>query len=59
MIMVRGDIDINQENTFFGNFQKRIQGLAVNYSINNFLNIEVAGAIVKGKYKNTNNYTRR
>ena len=48
-----GDIDINQENTFFGNFQKRIQGLAVNSSINNSLNIEVAGAIVKGKYKKT------
>ena len=48
-----GDIDVNQENTFFGNFQKRIQGLAVNSSINNSLNVEVAAAIVKGKYKKT------
>ena len=48
-----GDVDISQENTFFGNFQKRIQGLAVNSSINNSINIEIAGAIVKGKYKQT------
>ena len=48
-----GDIDVNQDDTFFGNFQKRIQGLAINSSINNSLNIEVAGAIVKGKFKKT------
>ena len=48
-----GDIDLNEENTFFGNFEKKIQGLAVNSIINNSLNIEVAGAIVKGKYKKT------
>ena len=48
-----GDIDVNQDDTFFGNFQKRIQGLAMNSSINNSLNIEVAGAIVKGKFKKT------
>ena len=48
-----GDIDLNQENTFFGNFEKKIQGLAVNSIINNSLNVEVAGAVVKGKYKKT------
>ena len=48
-----GDVDISQENTFFGNFQKRIQGLAVNSSINNSIKLEIAGAIVKGKYKQT------
>ena len=52
--MVRGgDIDINQENTFFGNFQKRIQGLAVNSSRKNSIKIESAGARVRGKYKQT------
>ena len=48
-----GDIDLNQEETFFGNFKKRIQGLAINSSLNNSLKIEAAGAIVKGKYKRT------
>ena len=48
-----GDVDISQENTFFGNFQKRIQGLAVNSSINNSIKLEIAWAIVKGKYKQT------
>ena len=48
-----GDIDVSQENTFFANFDKRIQGLAINSMISNSLNIEVAGAIVKGKYKET------
>ena len=48
-----GDIDLIQEKTFFGNFNKRIQGLAVNSLVNNHLTIEAAGAIVKGKYKRT------
>ena len=48
-----GDIDLSQEETFFGNFKKRIQGLAINSSLNNSLKIEAAGAIVKGKYKRT------
>ena len=48
-----GDVDISQENTFFGNFQKRIQGLAVNSSVNNSIKLEFAGAIVKGKYTQT------
>jgi len=48
-----GDINLIQENTFFGNFNKKIQGLAVNSLINNSLTIEAAGAIVKGKYKRT------
>ena len=49
-----GDIDLSQQNTFFSNFNKRIQGLAINSKLNNSVSIEAAGAIVKGKYKITN-----
>ena len=49
-----GDIDLSQQNTFFSNFNKRIQGLAINSNFNNSVSIEAAGAIVKGKYKTTN-----
>ena len=49
-----GDIDLSQQNTFFSNFNKRIQGLAINSKFNNSVSIEAAGAIVKGKYKITN-----
>ena len=48
-----GDIDLSENESFFGNFQKRIQGLAINSKLNNSINFEVAGAIVKGKYKKT------
>ena len=48
-----GDIDLIQDKSFFGNFNKRIQGLSVNSSINNSISIELAGAISKGKYKRT------
>ena len=48
-----GDIDLIQDNTFFGNFTKRIQGLSINSSINESISVEAAGAIAKGKYKRT------
>tara|TARA_B100001287_G_scaffold186051_1_gene157010 strand:+ start:6260 stop:9547 length:3288 start_codon:yes stop_codon:yes gene_type:complete len=48
-----GDIDLNENETFFGKFNKRIQGLAVNTRLNNSTNFQVTGAIVKGKYKRT------
>ena len=48
-----GDIDLRENETFFGNFNKRIQGLSINSSLNNSINVETAGAIVKGKYKRT------
>ena len=48
-----GDIDLIENESFFGNFQKRIQGLAINSKLDNSINFEVAGAIVKGKYKKT------
>ena len=48
-----GDIDLIQDNTFFANFSKRIQGLSINSSINESISVEAAGAIAKGKYKRT------
>ena len=48
-----GDIDLSEDNTFFGNFSKRIQGLSINSSINESISVEAAGAIAKGKYKRT------
>ena len=48
-----GDIDLIQNETLFGNFEKRIQGLAINAKIDNSIYAEAAGAIVKGKYKKT------
>ena len=48
-----GDIDLSENESFFGNFRKRIQGLAINSKLDNSINFEVAGAIVKGKYKKT------
>ncbi len=52
-----GDTNINQSESFFGNFDKKIQGLAINYKLKNSVSIEAAGAIVKGKYKNTQIFT--
>lgn len=46
-----GDIDLKKNNSFFGNFNKRIQGLSFNTNINKSIEIETSGAIVKGKYK--------
>ena len=46
-----GDIDLKRNNSFFGNFEKRIQGLSIDYKINKSIEFEAAGAIVKGKYK--------
>ena len=46
-----GDIDISESKTFFGNFEKKIQGLSINANLKDSINIQAAGAIVKGKYK--------
>ena len=43
----------SQDNTFFANFSKRIQGLSINSSINESISVEATGAIAKGKYKRT------
>ena len=49
-----GDIDLNNSNTYFGNFEKRIQGLLVSSKINETDNAYVSGAIVKGQFKSSN-----
>ena len=42
-----GDVDLNNSNTYFGKFEKRIQGLLVSAKINESDNAYVSGAIVK------------
>ncbi|SFS65531.1 hypothetical protein [Lutibacter maritimus] len=49
-----GDIYLNNTETSFLRFHKKVSGLAVNAQIkneNSEINIETSGAIVKGKYK--------
>ena len=49
-----GDIDLKKNKSFFGNFEKKIQGLSINLDINNELNVFGSGAIVKGQFKTSN-----
>ena len=49
-----GDIDLNNTNTYFGGFEKRIQGLLVSAKINEKDNAYFSGAIVKGQFKRGN-----
>ena len=51
-----GDIDLSKKSSFFGNFDKRIQGLLINSKLSESIEIEAAGAIVKGKYKKSQIY---
>ena len=46
-----GDIDMKKTNSFFGNYEKKIQGLLINSYLNENINITTAAAIVKGKFK--------
>jgi len=49
-----GDIYLNNNETSFLKFNKKVSGLAVNANINNEnseIKLETSGAIVKGKYK--------
>ena len=46
-----GDIDLKNSNSYFGKFEKRIQGLNFSVSPNNQINIYGSGAIVKGQFK--------
>ena len=48
-----GDVDLNNSNTYFGKFEKRIQGLLVSAKINETDNAYVSGAIVKGQFKSS------
>ncbi len=48
-----GDIDLVNDNTFFGRFTKRVQGLLVNANFNtdaSKTNIFAAGALVRGQF---------
>ena len=49
-----GDIDLKNSSTYFGRFEKRIQGLLVSAKINETDNAYVSGAIVKGQFKSSN-----
>jgi len=49
-----GDIDLKNSSTYFGRFEKRIQGLLVSAKINERDNAYVSGAIVKGQFKSSN-----
>ena len=46
-----GDIDLHENENFFGKFNKRIQGLSINTSLNNSINVKAAGAIVRVNIK--------
>ncbi|NQX86254.1 MAG: hypothetical protein HRT67_10190 [Flavobacteriaceae bacterium] len=48
-----GDIDLQNSNSYFANFSKRVQGLSVNTTINHLdskTNIFVSGALVRGQF---------
>ena len=49
-----GDIDLKNNNSYFGKFEKRIQGLYFNSKINSNSRIFGSGAIVKGQFKSSN-----
>ena len=46
-----GDIDMVKTNSFFANYEKKIQGLLIDSNFNKNINITGAAAIVKGKFK--------
>jgi hypothetical protein len=49
-----GDIYLNNNETKYLNFNKKVSGLAVNATIKNkksVINVETSGAVVRGKYK--------
>ena len=48
-----GDIDLNNTDTYFGKFSKRIQGLLISAKINDNDNAYLSGAIVKGQFKSS------
>ena len=48
-----GDIDLNNSDSYFGKFSKRVQGLLVNANFNNDeskTNLFAAGALVRGQF---------
>ena len=48
-----GDVDLENNNTYFGNFSKRVQGLSLNARLNHSestTNLFAAGALVRGQF---------
>ena len=48
-----GDIDLQNERSYFGNFSKRVQGLSINAKLNHpesTTNLFAAGALVRGQF---------
>ena len=50
-ILRGGDIDMKKTNSFFTNYEKKIQGLLIDSYLNENINITSAVAIVKGSFK--------
>lgn len=48
-----GDVDLENNNSYFGNFSKRVQGLSINARLNHSestTNLFAAGALVRGQF---------
>lgn len=48
-----GDVDLINDNSFFGKFSKRVQGLSINAKLNHsesITNLFAAGALVRGQF---------
>ena len=45
-----GDIDLNNTNSYFGNFSKRVQGLMVNANLGERLKVFASGSLVRGQF---------
>lgn len=51
-----GDVDLVNDNSFFGRFSKRVQGLSINAKLNHpesTTNLFAAGALVRGQFNST------
>ena len=51
-----GDVDLVNDNSFFGRFSKRVQGLSINAKLNHpesATNLFAAGALVRGQFNST------
>lgn len=48
-----GDIDLENNTSYFNNFSKRVQGLFVNANLNENVSAFVSGALVRGQFTTT------
>ncbi|WP_299128331.1 hypothetical protein [uncultured Winogradskyella sp.] len=48
-----GDIDLENTNSYFANFSKRVQGLMVNANLSDKTKVYAAGALVRGQFTTT------